>query len=338
MKKLIVLSINLLAVFLILAAFKSSSTFLPNYPKNWPKPVYNFQENPLDSAVVVLGRHLFYDPILSEDYTISCSSCHLSFTAFTHVDHATSHGVHDRVGPRNSPALINLAWMKNFMWDGAINHINVQGLAPIHNPLEMNDTLPNVLAKLNASSKYNRLFQNAFGEPKATSSRLLIALAQFQLTFISANSLYDKVQRGEATFSAQQQRGYSLFQKHCNSCHTEPLFTSNQFASNGLAVDSTLFDVGKGKLTQLPQDSFQFKIPTLRNIEFSYPYMHDGRFKTLYEVLNHYSSSIDSATRPNRSLIDGLPLGPPEKTDLVAFLLILTDKEFLYNKSFQFPK
>lgn len=307
-------------------------------PKNWPNPHYDFQQNPLSEPIIELGRTLFYDPILSADNTISCSSCHLSFTAFTHVDHALSHGIGDSIGTRNAPVLINLAWNKHFMWDGAVNHIEMQALAPITHPLEMGENLEHVLSKLNHSSKYRSLFYLAFQDSNITSCSLLKSIAQFQLTLISSNSKYDKVQRNEDTFTDQEKSGYRLFKRHCNSCHSAPLFTTGEFRNNGLPIDSILHDLGRGKVTQLVQDNYTFKIPTLRNIEFSYPYMHDGRFKTLMDVLNHYSSGIAHTPNIDPLIKNGIRLSSNEKVDLIAFLLTLSDKDFLFNPKFQYPK
>jgi cytochrome c peroxidase len=311
-----------------------------NYPSSWPTPVYDQKTNPLTKEGVELGRKLFYDPILSNNNTISCSSCHLSFTAFTHVDHSLSHGINDSVGTRNSPVLINLAWNKSFMWDGAIHHLDVQALAPITHQAEMGSTIQSVVHKLQQTTHYPNLFYEVYGDTAITGERLLKALAQFQLTLISSNSKYDQVMRKEngIGFTEQEEKGYRLFKQHCNSCHTEPLFTSGEFANNGLPVDPTLMDLGRMKVTQQSKDSLLFKIPTLRNIEFSYPYMHDGRFKSLFQVLNHYSAGIHSTPTLSLELKNKLPFSENDKVDLMAFLLTLTDKTFLFNPDFGFPR
>jgi len=309
-----------------------------NYPKNWKKPNYDFEKNPLTKQGVALGRKLFYDPILSKDSTTSCSSCHLSFTAFTHVDHALSHGIGDSIGNRNSPALMNLAWGKSFMWDGSVHHLDVQALAPISDPRELGEDLNHVIEKLQITGSYPRLFDLAFGESQITGEHLLKALAQFQLTLISANSKYDKVSRGVEMFTEQEAKGYEIFKKNCSSCHREPLFTNGEFANNGLSIDSFLMDFGRMNITQNAADSLKFKVPTLRNIEFSFPYMHDGRFKKLREVINHYSTGIRKSETLAPVLQNGIELTSNEKVDLIAFLLTLTDKEFLFNRDFAFPR
>lgn len=311
-----------------------------HYPANWPAPEYDFKRNPLTKEGIELGRKLFYDPLLSKDNSISCSSCHLSFTAFTHVDHSLSHGIEDRIGTRNSPVLMNLAWNKSFMWDGAIHHIDVQALAPITHPSEMGSDIATVVNKLQETEGYPALFYQAFSDSNITGELVLKAIAQFQLTLISSNSKYDQVMRGQEGiyFSEQEEKGYTLFKNHCNSCHKEPLFTSGEFANNGLPVDTTLNDFGRMRITLQSQDSLKFKIPTLRNIEYSYPYMHDGRFKTLHQVLNHYNHGIMDSPTLDPSLKRPFKLTENDKVDLVAFLLTLTDKSFLFNPDFSYPK
>ena len=306
-------------------------------PKNWPQPKYDFKKNPLTEEGFQLGRNLFYDPILSRDNTISCQSCHLQQTGFTHVDHQLSHGIEGKIGTRNSMALINLAWSKDFMWDGGVNNLEMQPINPITNPLEMDEKLENVVAKLQSSPKYRTLFAKAFGDEKVTSQRLLKALAQFTVMLKSSNSKYDKAIRKEESFTTQEQHGYDLFKTNCASCHKEPLFCDDKFEKNGLAIDEPLNDLGRIKITNRPEDYLRFKVPTLRNIQFTFPYMHDGRFKTLMEVIKHYNSLGNDKNLP-KELSKPMNLSDNDRVDLVAFLLTLTDKEFLFDKRFSFPK
>jgi cytochrome c peroxidase len=307
-------------------------------PPNWPQPVYDFSKNPLTEEKIKLGRVLFYDPILSQDSTISCSSCHSSYNGFTHVDHSLSHGIGDRVGTRNSPVLMNLAWSKIFMWDGAVNHLDVQALAPITHPDEMNETMEHLILKLKRTQLYPELFTSAFGDAQITGERTLKALSQFMLTLVCSNSKYDSVMRKQSVFTPQEENGYTLFKKYCVSCHTEPLFTNGAFENNGLPVDSFLRDVGRYKITGNPQDSLKFKVPTLRNIEFTYPYMHDGRFKKLSEVLDHYTQGVQPHSTLSKKLLVPIVLSSNEKVDLTAFLLTLTDPSFLFNPQFSYPR
>ena len=306
-------------------------------PKNWPKPVYNFTNNALTKSKVELGRVLFYDPILSKDNTISCASCHSPFSAFTHIDHALSHGIHDSIGTRNSPALINLAWQKTFMWDGAINNLDMQVLAPITHKAEMANDIKSLVQKLNTIKLYKHLFKDAFGDSLATGEKTLKAISQFLLTVISSNSKYDRVMKKQEIFTSQEINGYRLFQKHCNTCHKEPLFTTNDFANNGLSIDTLLNDYGRFIITKNPSDSLKFKIPTLRNIEFTFPYMHDGRFKKLSQVMTHYTSQIQSSTTLAIELKGKITLTSNEKVDIIAFLMTLSDREFVFDKRFADP-
>jgi cytochrome c peroxidase len=328
----------LLFISFLLMGFYSIQEFTFIYPNYFPVPNYNFQKNKLDSSTIELGRALFYDPILSKDSSISCASCHSSFNAFAHTDHNLSHGINDLIGTRNAPALFNLAWQKSFMWDGAINHIDMQALAPISHPKEMDENIEHIVNKLKSTPIYKSLFFNAYHDSLITGERVLKSLSQFQLTLVSANSKYDEVKQGKATFTAQEQNGYLLFLKNCNSCHTEPLFSNYDFANNGLPIDSSLNDYGKGAITLQAEDSLLFKIPSLRNLSYTYPYMHDGRFKKLNQVLNHYTSTILQSKTLSKELKSPIILSTNERVDLVAFLLTLNDKSFVFEPKFQFPK
>lgn len=309
-----------------------------NVPKGWPKPVYDFDKHPLTVEGIELGRKLFYDTLLSADNTISCANCHTSFYAFTHIDHSMSHGISGKMGTRNSPALMNLAWSKLLMWDGAVNHIEVQALAPITNKDEMGESLEHVLEELQHSTIYPKLFAKAYSDTAITSERMLRSMAQFMLTLVSADSKYDSVMRKQSQFTAEELAGYKLFQKNCNSCHTEPLFTNNEFRNNGLQVYKTLNDLGRYKVTQRSEDSLMFKVPTLRNIEYSYPYMHDGRFKRFSQFLEHYVSGIKDGPTLSPELRNKIQLNVDERAQLTAFLLTLSDKSFIENKAFAFPE
>jgi cytochrome c peroxidase len=334
MRKLIYL------LFLIFVGMVSFNTIEPLFmiPKGWQKPTYDFTKNKLTQDKIIIGRALFYDNILSIDSTTSCASCHLSYTAFAHTDHALSHGIHNKIGIRNAPALFNLAWSKKLMWDGAINHLDAQALAPIHNKDEMDETINHVVEKLNASVLYKKLFYVAYNDSMITGEKTLKCIAQFLLTIQSYHSKYDSVINHQSFFTNQEKNGYHVFQKNCASCHAEPLFTNNEFATNGLKMDTTLNDFGRIKITHNLNDSLVFKIPSLRNIEFTYPYMHDGRFKKLSEVLNHYTSSVQPYKNLPGQLKKSIVLSSNEKVDLIAFLLTLTDRHFLYNGAYQFPK
>lgn len=323
---------------MLLSLKKRDSAIQLRVPEHWPRPVYDLSHNPLKKEKILLGRALFHDPILSADSTISCTSCHLQYTAFSHVDHALSHGIHDSIGKRNSPALANLAWSSLFMWDGAVNHLDMQPLAPIAHPAEMGTDLNSVLMKLRRSRTYPRLFKDAYGDTTISSERFLKAMSQFMLSMISCTSKYDEVKAGKATFTPQEESGYSIFRDHCASCHTELLFTNNGFENNGLPVDTELMDIGRMKVTGLPADSLRFKVPSLRNVEYSYPYMHDGRFKRLQDVIEHYNSGIVHGPTLSAQLKKEVTLNANQKVDLLAFLLTLTDRTFLYDTSYSYPR
>lgn len=322
---------------LALLSFSVSKALKYSYPAYFPKPVYDFKSNPLTQEKIDLGRVLFYDPLLSRDNTISCASCHSPYNAFAHVDHDLSHGIDDQIGTRNAPALMNLAWQSEFMWDGAINHIDVQALAPMSHPKEMDEDFTNVVQKLRQSAMYRGLFYDAYGDSTITGTQTLKALSQFQLTFISANAKYDSVKRKESVYTAQELNGYKLFKQNCNSCHAEPLFSTYEFANNGLSADTTLNDLGRVVVSQNPLDSFKFKVPTLRNLAYSFPYMHDGRFAKLSQVVNHYTN-LTFCEQTDKRLQQPIILSENEKVDLVSFLLTLSDKSFVFNPDYSYPK
>ncbi len=307
-------------------------------PSYFNAPYYKVEVSQLTRAKVELGRKLFYDPILSKNNTISCASCHNSYHAFAHTDHALSHGIYDSIGTRNAPALFNLAWSKELMWDGASFHLDAQALAPIENKIEMDEKLNHVLQKLQANPSYVSAFQTAYGKGPITGEKFLNALQSFQLTLVSANSKYDSVKLEKANFNAQEQSGYQLFTMHCNRCHTEPLFTNHQFADNGLAVNLELNDVGRYRITRKSSDSLKFKVPSLRNLSYTYPYMHDGRFNSLQSVLKHYTKEIVQHPNLDEGLRAGIPLSDKERTDIIAFLLTLNDRSFVFDKQFSQPK
>jgi cytochrome c peroxidase len=307
-------------------------------PHNWPKPSYDFSKNPLSSSKVELGRALFYDPILSRDNSISCASCHSPFNAFAHVDHDLSHGIDNKIGTRNAPALMNLAWQRAFMWDGAINHLDMQALFPITHPKEMDEKIENIVAKLQGSKLYPTLYLEAFGDSSITGEHTLKAISQFMLTLVTCNSKYDSVMRKEAIFSEQEKKGYMLFKEHCASCHTEPLFTNLNYENNGLELDTSLNDYGRMLVTKSNKDSLKFKVPSLRNSEFSYPYMHDGRFKKLSEVILHYTNGIIASPTLATQLNKPINLSSNQRVDLLAFLLCLSDKKFLFDQRYSYPK
>ena len=305
-------------------------------PEGFPNPNYSFENNTITPEGFVLGRKLFYDPILSKDNTISCASCHQQFAAFAHIDHKLSHGIDNRIGIRNVPALQNLIWKDNFMWDGGVNHLEIQAVNPITSRDEMNESLENVIRKLQKSAEYTTLFKKAFNDTLVTSERILKSLTQFTGLMISGNSKYDHYKKGSLDFNDSELRGMLLFKEKCSSCHTPPLFTDNGFQNNGIQPDSLLNDLGRGAITHRVKDYYLFKVPSLRNCEVTFPYMHDGRFRKLQHVLDHYSSA--SITSKNKKIQKIGILSSQNKVDLEAFLITLTDKTFLLDRRFMLVK
>ena len=303
-------------------------------PRGWPQPHYNFENNQLTKAGFELGRKLFFDGRLSRTNDISCGTCHQPATAFAQIDHAISHGVEDKLGTRNSPPLFNLAWHTNFFWDGGVNHIESQPIAPITNPVEMDEKLNNVVAKLQADDTYKAMFKAAIGDETINTQRISKAITQFQAMLVSANAKYDRVQRGDAAFTEAENRGLAVFKAQCASCHKEPLFTDFTFRNNGLKV-TTVNDSGRAHITKLPGDLYKFKVPSLRNLKYSSPYMHDGRFTTLDAVLTHYTSGIIPSPTLDPALAGGIQLSSTQKEDLLQFLNTLNDESFVRDERFK---
>ena len=304
-------------------------------PLNFPKPTYNFAGNPISEKGFALGKKLFYDPILSRDNSISCGSCHIAQNAFTHHGHDVSHGIEDRQGIRNSMPLFNLAWNKSFFWDGGVFHLDLFPIAPIENPLEMDETLSNVLQKLQQSNTYPRLFKEVFGTSEINSINMFKAMSQFMVMLVSEQSKYDRVMRKEATFSAEENAGYALFKANCNACHQEPLFTDQQYRDNGIGENS-IKDQGRFEISQLEEDRLKFKVPSLRNLRYTAPYMHDGQFRTLEAVINHYRREIKATKNLDPLLKEKMKieLSDLEVQQLLAFLNTLNDDNFVNNPLF----
>jgi cytochrome c peroxidase len=306
-------------------------------PKGFPKPVYDLSKNKITPAGFLLGRKLFYDGILSKDNTISCASCHQRFAAFAHIDHQISHGINNLIGKRNVPALQNLVWNSSFMWDGGVNHLDLQPVAPITNSLEMAETLANVLKKLRQNKEYVLMFKQAYNDTVITTDKFLKSISQFLALMVSADSRYDRYTNGKDTLSKSEKNGLKLFRANCAACHKEPLFTDNSFRNNGLTINPAFNDSGRLMITGLKSDYLKFKVPSLRNVEVTYPYMHDGRFYSLKQVLNHYTKTNTEGEIRDPVLQKGIILNEQEKTDIISFLKTLTDKTFLHDRRFDNP-
>jgi len=309
-------------------------------PDYFPELKYTYQNNPITKNGVELGRRLFYEGKLSSNNLVSCAFCHEQAHAFTHHGHSLSHGVDDLVGIRNTPAIQNLAFQDEYFFDGAASNLEMVPIVPIHNPVEMNETLPSIISKLEASTEYQRLFAAAFEDQNISSTNIMKALAQFMTIVISKDSKYDEVMRDEATFSAQEETGYSLFQNKCASCHASAIFTDNSFRNNGLPVNPRINDKGRAEVSGSENDYYKFKVPSLRNVELTAPYMHDGRFGTLESVMQHYANNVQDYPNLDPLLKTetgvGIDLNPEEIEALIAFLKTLTDYQFITNDEFYF--
>lgn len=299
-------------------------------------------DNPLTVEGIALGRRLFYDSILSGNQRMACGSCHNQNFAFTDSTLQFSVGIDKLPGTRNAMPLFNLGYQKKFFWDGGAADLESQVIGPIQNPVEMHAVLGDVIGRLNAHSDYPALFKQAFGTDKITSALLMKAIAQFERTMVSGNSKFDKYKRGEATLTAQEMNGMTLFEAEdkgdCNHCHSlGSTFSDFEFRNNG--VDSIYADPGRYKITLLGTDSGKFKTPSLRNIALTTPYMHDGRFKTLQECLTHYNTGFHYSPTLDPALSSQVKgrMSAQDMADIIAFLNTLTDEDFTKDARFKKP-
>lgn len=313
-------------------------------PANFPAMVYGQAKNPPSAAAFELGRQLFYDAQLSSDGTVSCGSCHQLAAAFAHAGQRLSPGVAGRRAARNAPALQNLRWRRSFMADGGVLGLELQALAPLTSPAEMNLPLAEALARLNADPAYRWRFAAVYGPGPIDTPQFLRALAQFTAALTSANSRYDKYVRHEAgaALTAPELRGRALFAAKCSSCHATDLFSDDSFRNNGLARTFAR-DSGRAHITSQAADRGRFRVPSLRNVARTAPYMHDGRFATLPQVLAHYAHSVQPSPtldpllrQPGGRL--GIALSARQQADIVAFLRTLTDNEFLTDRRLAPPR
>ena len=311
-------------------------------PSNLP-PIIEPEDNPTTVEGVALGRRLFYEKKLSGDNTQSCGSCHNQSYAFSDNGKAFSEGIDGSIGNMNAMAIVNLAYTTEFFWDGRSVGIENQAREPVKNPIEMHETWENAIQKLQADPVYPVLFQRAFGSDEVTEDNAVKAIAQFERTMISGNSDYDKFMRGEPNnMSAGAFRGMQIFFTEtgdCFHCHTVDLITDYDYHNNGLDNVFTDDNIGRSDVTGRSSDIGKFKTPTLRNVQFSAPYMHDGRFQTLEEVVEHYNSGIKRSPTldPKIKSPDGLFLTDLQKSDLVEFMKSLSDQAFLTNDNFSDP-
>jgi len=349
--------IYFLLIISVFACSKSDSPETETYeptplPLNIPQLFSNTiiapvipNNNPQTQEGVALGKKLFFDKKLSGDQTMACANCHAPQNAFTD-NTATSDGIDGVFGSRNSMPLFNLAWNygERFAWDGKELSLERQAIEPVQNPIEMHSNWDDVVNRLQSDSEYPELFRLAFKTSTITKELTTKAIAQFERTLISANSKFDKFSLGNATLTAQEQNGLNVFMDeakgdcfHCHGNPNNPLWTDNIFHNNGL--DSSFSDLGLGAVTGNPNDNGKFKSPSLRNLAYTAPYMHDGRFETLDQVIEFYSTGLQESPTIDSLMkkveFGGVNLSAQDKADLKAFLLSLSDPSFLINPEFQ---
>lgn len=351
--------IILLCIFLVFGACRSDKTeviyndtaysidfgYLPN--PNLP------MDNVLTVEGVQLGKMLFFDPILSKDGTQSCASCHDQQNGFSDTLQF-SIGVEKLPGNRQAMAIFNMGYHKNdFFWDGRSMTLREQSLKPIQDPLEMNEDLDNVILKLSAEKSYKDQFKRAFDVDEISTEKIGLALEQFMLSIVSNDSKYDRYKQGIEELTESELRGLQLFEAEynpffpessgadCRHCHGGANFENDGYMNNGLNDDENINDFGRENVTLSEFDRGKFKVPTLRNIAVTPPYMHDGRFRTLEEVIDHYNEGLkDSETihiTLKNTMDTGLLLDEQDKKDLLAFLHTLTDYTFLNNTEYNSP-
>lgn len=338
------------------AFFLSNSEKAQLTPYKFPKPAAfppmpQSPENPVTNEGVALGRLLFYDPILSKDETISCASCHKQEYAFSDSPNNFSTGIDGQIQKRNTPPLFNLAWYDAYFWDGRANSIEDQIFFPVRDHSEMNLDWPTATKRIKKSKFYREQFKLVFGEKEIDSILISKAIAQFERTLISYNSKFDRVLRREDKLTADEFRGYEIMNDqsmadclHCHSTDANALATSGKFSNNGIDDIQDPFtykDFGLGGHTGKISDYGKFKIPSLRNIALTAPYMHDGRFRTLREVIDFYSNGLNRSVSVDSKMTHiktrGVNLSEYDKNCLEAFLLTLTDSVFILNPEHSNP-
>ena len=308
-------------------------------------------DNPTTAEGIDLGRHLFYDKLLSNDYSMSCASCHETSGSFTDNE-ATSEGIDGIAGRRSSMSLLDIGFADNgLFWDGRRKTLEEQALDPVEDSIELHTTWPTVVERLKTSEIYPELFRKAFGiSDRSEISKELAAkaIAQFERSLISSGqSKYDRWRRGEVELSDEEFLGYVLFfdadpdtkDAECGHCHNAPLFTTHEYFNNGIEDVEGLDafpDQGLGETTGVALDQGKFRVTTLRNVTLTAPYMHDGRFATLEDVLDHYNSG--GHFQPNKDpLIRPLRLEAHEIDAIISFLHTLTDSVFINKEDYQNP-
>jgi len=353
-----ILSIILLMIAVLAISCEPEEVEIVNYDDTSYKFTYPEKfgdpELPKDNALTVeavkLGKMLFYEKSLSKDGSQSCASCHVQADGFSDKNQFST-GVDGLFGGRQAMPIFNMAWRKTgFFWDGRATTLREQSLKPIQDPLEMHETLENVVIKLSSNKTYTNRFIRAFGTSEVNSNKVSLALEQFMMTIVSFDSKYDQYQAGEVSLNESEERGRKLFFTEyspffpeksgadCAHCHSGPNFENGEFMNNGLDKDVDFSDNGREKVSNNPGDRATFLMPSLRNVANTAPYMHDGRFKTLEAVVEHYNTGVKMSSTVSPLIIPtiakGLGLSQQDKTDLVNFLKTLSDQKFLNNPEY----
>jgi cytochrome c peroxidase len=300
-------------------------------PAGFPEPAYRFADNPLTQEGFELGRKLFYDGRLSRDGQFPCSHCHEQRAAFGTFEHDRSHGYNNSHTLRNAPPLFNLAWQKEFHWDGEYKTLLTEAKHPLNAFDEMGADIQGAVKRLEGDGEIKQLFKEAFGSSWITEDRIIKAISQFTGSIVSYNSPYDKIKRGEAVFTPQEENGYQVFKTKCAGCHPEPLFTDFSYRNIGLPVDPILNDLGRIRVTGIADDNLKFKVPSLRNVVLTSNYMHDGRFATVAQVINHYRTGVQTSSTVDPLVQNGISMTDTEAIDLSLFLKTLSDSSILTN-------
>lgn len=302
-------------------------------PAHFPEAIYTFDNNPVTEKGFLLGKKLFYDPIFSSDGSVACANCHQQATAFADSQqHPLSRGVDDRLGERNAPSLTNLAFHGEYFWDGGVTHLDFVPLNAISSDFELDEDITHLIEKLNADDEYPDLFREAFGVEEVTSPYMLYALSQFVVMMVSDNSRYDQYLLGDNVLTDAELEGLELFEANCSGCHSGVLLSDFSYRNNGLDVVS--LDSGRARITEVAADMGKFRVPSLRNVSLTAPYMHDARYETLEEVLEHYRSGIQTSETLDPALEDFIVLTDEEQEKIIAFLETLTDEEFVSDSRF----
>ncbi|NOT49940.1 MAG: cytochrome-c peroxidase [Chitinophagaceae bacterium] len=307
-------------------------------PAGFPAPLHTFNDNPLSKEGFELGRKLFYDERLSIDNQHPCSSCHQQIAGFGTFEHDRSHGVNNSHTLRNAPVLFNLAWSPFFHWDGEFTTLQDEAAQPINGHIEMGESFEGVINKIKDDQDYQEQFKKVFRSPFIRPEFILKALEQFTGYMVSADSKYDRYKKGTATLTVQENAGYQLYKINCATCHPEPMFTDHKLHNTGLAVDPFLNDFGRMRITNKKEDSLKFRTPTLRNTYISSNYMHDGRFNTIGQCINHYRTGVQASSTLDPLLTNGITLTDTEANNLFVFLRALTDSAFLRDTRFSKPQ